>query len=367
MFDRIMPYRISVNHPVAERRASRGWSQAELARRADVPRTTVSAIEGRRLTPSVTAALTLARTLECSVEELFGGDLAAGLVRGPEWAWTPGEASCRYWTAEVGGRPLRYPVEGPAAHALAHDGVWERGVARDSDSIHESKTAATTLVVACCDPAAGLHASEYARESGFRLLVLPRSGTEALELLKQGRVHVAGLHRSTSNHPERNAESVRHILGSDCRLLRVAQWQEGIALPKENRTRSRAAVARQASRWALRETGSGARECLDDLLDGKPARGRVVRQHAAVAQAVRDGWADAGVCVQLVAEEAGLHFLPLRQEALDFCFAESTAGDPRVAALIRLFRSPAHRRRVSELPGYDARHTGECTTAGENL
>ncbi len=362
-----MSYRIATNHPVAERRASRGWSQAELARRADVPRTTVSAIEGRRLTPSVTAALTLARALEYSVEELFGGNLAPLPVHGPEWAWAPGKANGRYWMAEVGGHPLRYPVEGPAAHVLAHDGVWERGVARDTESTRESKTAATTLVVACCDPAAGLHASEYARESGFRLLVLPRSGTEALDLLKQGRVHIAGLHRSTSNHPERNAESVRRTLGTGCRLLRVAHWQEGIALPKENRTRSRSAVARQANRWALRETGSGARECLDELLDGQPARGRVVRQHAAVAQAVRDGWADAGVCVQLVAEEAGLHFLPLRQEALDFCFAESMVVDPRIAALIRLFRSPAHRRRVSELPGYDARHTGEWTTTGQPL
>ena len=39
----------SNRNAVARRRAHRGWSQAELARRADIPRTTISAIEGDRL------------------------------------------------------------------------------------------------------------------------------------------------------------------------------------------------------------------------------------------------------------------------------------------------------------------------------
>jgi molybdate-binding protein len=78
-----------------------------------------------------------------------------------------------------------------------------------------------------------------------------------------------------------------------------------------------------------------------------------------VAQAVRAGWANAGICVKLVAEEAVLNFLPLRVETLDFCFAASLKHDPRVQAPIRLLRSRAHRRLVSELPGYDARETGE--------
>jgi molybdate-binding protein len=65
------------------------------------------------------------------------------------------------------------------------------------------------------------------------------------------------------------------------------------------------------------------------------------------------------VCVQLAADEAGLNFLPVRTEMLDFCFADSLARDPRGQALIRLMRSRSHRRLVSELPGYDARETGE--------
>jgi DNA-binding XRE family transcriptional regulator len=44
----------------------------ELAGRAGISRAAVSAIEGDRLSPSVTTALALAAVLDCSVEELFG-------------------------------------------------------------------------------------------------------------------------------------------------------------------------------------------------------------------------------------------------------------------------------------------------------
>ena len=83
--------------------------------------------------------------------------------------------------------------------------------------------------------------------------------------------------------------------------------------------------------------------------------------HSAVAEAVRGGWAEAGVCVQLCAEDAGLRFLPVRTESLDFCFAAAMEHDPRVQALIRLLRSRSHRRLIDELPGYDAANTGEIT------
>ncbi|MCW5556165.1 MAG: helix-turn-helix domain-containing protein [Verrucomicrobiae bacterium] len=349
----------SGSHPVARRRAQRGWSQAELAQRAGIPRTTISAIEGERLTPSVTAALALARALECSVEELFAGGAVLPQSSGPEWAWRPRSEPCRFWEAEVGGRRWLYPVESLALNAILHDGVWRGGVE------HEAKAdvAEQTLVMACCDPAAGLLAAEYAQASGFRLLVFPRCGGLALDLLKRGVIHVAGLHRSTGEHPNLNLETVRERLGGGYRLLRAARWEEGVALPADDRTRAAGALLRQPHRWALREPGSAARECLDEWSGHRRLPGRVVDAHQAVAQAVRAGWASAGVCVKLAAEEAGLNFLPLRAEALDFCFAEALGRDPRGQALIRLLRSRAYRRLVSELPGYDARETGEMLTA----
>jgi putative molybdopterin biosynthesis protein len=340
---------------IARRRTALGWSQSELARRAGIPRTTISAIEGNRLTPSVMTALALARALECSVEELFGAGQAPATAGSPDWAWLPRTEPCRYWEAEVSGRRWLYPVEEFSLNDTPHDGIWQGGVGRDSGAA----MAEETLVLACCDPAAGLLASEYARDTGFRLLVIERSGGAALELVKRGLVHLAGLHRSTPSQPKRNVETVRERLGSGYRLLRAAKWQEGLALPVRDRSNSPAAVVRQCRRWALREQGSAARECLDELLGGQTAIGKPVHGHSAVAEAIRSGWAAAGVCVQLPAENAGLHFIPVRTEILDICYSDLLAHDPRMLALIRLLRSKSHRRLISELPGYDASETGE--------
>jgi putative molybdopterin biosynthesis protein len=349
-----MSDRIISNHPVLARRTARGWSQAELAQRAGVSRAAVSAIEGRRLTPSVTAALALAEVLECSVEELFKAGCGSR-KESLEWGWAPRTTCSRYWEAKIGNRQLLYPVEAHWLNCTPHDGVWENDVFRE----HRSVSPEQTLVLASCDPGAGLLASEYARATGFRLLVFPRAGLAALDLLQQGLVHVAALHRSTPKTPERNAETVRERLGAGFELLRAADWEEGLAVRQETAKRPLRAVAKEATCWAAREQGSGARECLDELLAGRSFSGREVQGHGSVAEAVRSGWAEAGVCVRFAAEEAGLSFMPIRQEALDFCFSNTLLHDARLQGLIRLLRSRGYRRLLSELPGYDARHTGE--------
>lgn len=342
------------SNPVQARRLAREWSQAELAERAGISRAAVSAIEGERLSPSVATALALAAVFECSVEELFGRPQLA-TSSAPSWAWLPRGEACRYWEAAVGGRRRLYPVEAVGLNPMPHDGVWQGGGLRAGGPAAAEKT----LVLASCDPAAGLLAAEYARESGFRLLVFPRGGRAALDLLGQGLVHVAGVHYSTEASPGRNAENVRAQLAGDCRLLRVAKWESGIALAAADRSWLAESVARRPLRWAAREAGSAARECLDELLGRRRFAGREVNGHAAVAEAVRAGWAEAGVCVQFSAEDAGLNFLPLRTETLDLCFRAGSHHDPRIQALVRLLRGRACRRLISELPGYDARETGE--------
>lgn len=339
---------------VRTRREAREWSQAELARRAGISRAAVSAIEGNQLSPSVATALALATVFECSVEELFGRAQSTKPF-GSDWAWVPRVESSRYWEAEVAQRRLLYPVEAVSLNPLAHDGIWQNGVLRESGS----EMPETTLVMATCDPAAGLLAAEYARVSGFRLLVLPRGGRAALELLRQRLVHVAGLHYSTDDAPERNTETVRAQFSGNCRLLRLAKWESGIVLPVNNRSHSVGSLARRGLLWAARETGSAARECLDELLGKRQFAGREVDGHAAVAGAVRAGWAEAGVCVRFSADEARLNFLPVRTETLDLCFSSAFQHDPRIQALVRLLRERSCRRLISELPGYDARETGE--------
>jgi molybdate-binding protein/transcriptional regulator with XRE-family HTH domain len=334
-------------------RQGRGWSQAELAQRAGISRAAVSAIEIERLVPSVAAALALAEAFGCRVDALFSRNGAPGID--PVWAWPAVSEPCRYWHAEVGGRTLLYPVEANGLGVIGHDGVYRRGTIEPSSQ----NLPGQTLVMSSCDPAAGLLAAEMARTSRCRLLVLSRSSSESLRLLGQKFVHVAGVHLASAGQKKGNASAVKRQLGPGYSLLRVARWQEGLAVAPGKGIKSVAAALRQKLRWIGRETGSGARQCLDELFEDRDKPRREARDHRGVAEAIRCGWADVGVCVRLVSEDAGLEFLSVRDESYDLCFATDAVDDPRIEALITAVRSESYRRLLGELPGYDTRHAGE--------
>lgn len=339
----------SLTNCLRERRVARGWRQQELADRAGISRASISAIEIGRLIPSAAAALALAAALDCRVEDLF--ELAGRPQMGPTWAWPSTTSPSRYWEADVGTRRLLYPYENTQLGTLSHDGV-----AADGHLQPRIATPPSTLVMACCDPAVGLMARELAQVAGIRLLAFFRSSRQALALLKQGLVHVAGLHLSGSTE-DGNVAAVRAELDGAYRLVRVVRWDEGVVTTNDRKARL-PSIVRSRLNWIGREPGSGARQCMDELFGNRRAPRRLARDHRGVAEAVRSGWADAGVCLRLAAEEAGLRFLPVRQEAYDLCFAEVHESDPRIRALLAVLRSSTFRQTVDDLPGYNARDMG---------
>ena len=334
-------------------RLRQGWSQDELARRAGVSRAGVSAIETNRLVPSAAAALSLAMALGCRVEDLFslGDDTTAG----GGWAWPPALQPCRFWHAQVAGRILRYPVEGNGLGVIEHDGFYRDGLFVENGRVDPRDT----LVMACCDPAVGLLVAQMAKLKGIRLLVLIRSSRQALTLVSQNLVHVAGVHLARAEQTGGNAAVAKAILGEAFSCLRVVRWQEGVTVaPGLSVGSIRDALAANL-RWVGREPGSGARQCLDELLEHHRPPRRIARDHRGVAEAVRCGWAEAGVCLRLVSEEAGLQFLTVRDEAYDLCYPSRYQDDPRLRALVEVVRSPSYRGLLGDLPGYDCARTGD--------
>jgi len=207
---------------VRQRRTEYGWTQAQLAERAGISRTAVTAIEGGRLVPSVAAALALADALGSTVEQLFAHK---STTENPEvWAWEPRPSPTCFWRAEFGSRTVLYPAGSTPMLTPLPD------VAAASPS-----DANETLVIACCDPAAGLLASRFAGATGLRLLVIPRSSRQALEMLRSGLVHMAGLHLTTEDEPERNVQVVRETLGQGTNWCGWhAGWRESPSVPRKN-------------------------------------------------------------------------------------------------------------------------------------
>jgi len=359
----------AANNRVRHFRQAQGWSQGELAARAGISRTAVSAIEGGRLVPSVAAALALARVLGCTVEDLF--EPGASSTPSVRWAWEPSASgsaqnACRYWLAEVAGRQVLYPAETTCQGLVAHDGIAPAAAdgAAPADwqpASEAQQSAGATLVLAGCDPAASLLAAEYQRQTPFRMIPLARSSRQALDLLKAGLVHVAGVHLGPADSSG-NEEAVRQALGPGFQLLRLADWEQGVALAPHTKQPRLHGLLRAKLRWVAREPGSGARQCLDELFGRPRPWRRIAADHRTVASAIRSGWADAGVCIRLVSEEAGLGFLPIRWEGYDLCYPASLEGDPRLAALVKLVRSPAWRELLGAMPGYHVRQTGSLTS-----
>ena len=244
-----------------------------------------------------------------------------GLAPGASPAGTGGPRS--------GGGSVGIPSRRPRWASSRTTGSPEDGVCRDDATDDPSNT----LVVACCDPAVGLLADALARRPGVRLIALPRSSRTALAMLEPGLVHAAGVHLATGRRGRGKRGGVRRWrLGTGSSLLRVARWEEGSPSPRARTWPRSATRSGPLLRWVGREPGSGARQCLDELLsDRRPPPEHLAADHRGVAEAVRLGWADAGVCLRLTSEEAGLDFLSVREEAYDLCYPDALADDPRPA------------------------------------
>ena len=66
-----------MNNRLRELRASRRWSQAELADRCGVSRQTINAVETGRYDPSLPLAFRFAGVFELSIESIFTPDARA--------------------------------------------------------------------------------------------------------------------------------------------------------------------------------------------------------------------------------------------------------------------------------------------------
>jgi putative molybdopterin biosynthesis protein len=104
---------------------------------------------------------------------------------------------------------------------------------------------------------------------------------------------------------------------------------------------------------------------LDTLLakeeiDPSQVNGYLQEVHGppAVAAAVRNGFADAGMCTSGIASANGLRFVPVACEDYELTVRREMLVDPRIETLLTLIRSPAYRAILERTGGYDVSLTG---------
>jgi len=201
---------------------------------------------------------------------------------------------------------------------------------------------------------------------------------DAIAALNQGRCRLAGFHVPShaprGSHAER---SYRPLLKTGVhKLIGFAERTQGLIVPPGNPLglRSLADVTRQGARFASRPLGSGTRLVLLDLLaaeglDAAPllARSTDEPSHAAVAQAVAAGLAEAGLGIPGAARELGLDFVPLVTERYFLVCLKHDLDQPPLVALRQRLASAGWQQALAALPGYAPSASGQVLSLHRTL
>jgi molybdate-binding protein/DNA-binding XRE family transcriptional regulator len=379
----------NIENNLRKHRTAKGFSQGELARLAGVTRQAIYAIENNQYLPTTAVGLRLAGALGCRVEDLFSlvapGEVIEGDLVGPVPSSMTASEPARVKVARVGKRVLVRPVATlgeilnytvPAdgllmptvratGQALVQPGRVRVRLLRDRRSIEQE------IIVAGCDPSLFL-AGEYLRRRREQATVVEwlMGSAAALEALKRGEVHVAGLHIMDAKSGESNLPYLRrHLRGGDVTVVTFASWEQGLIVRSGNPKRIRGIddLARRDVTITNREEGSGARLLLDSRLaaagipPGK-VRGykQIVGSHLAVARSVAQGQADTGLGIRSTARLLGLDFIPVQEERYDLVIPTPyLSAHPALSALLDTIVSRPFRTEIEALGGYDTKETGK--------
>jgi putative molybdopterin biosynthesis protein len=272
----------TVTNQVAEIRKSRGIGASDLARRVNVSRQTIYAIEAGSYVPNTEVALHLARELEVSIDELFmlgeerekaPKSLAAEVLSG-----SLVEKGQPVRVCQVGARWISVPVSASPYYMPEADGVIKAAAraGRRAELVVFAKddASAKRLVLAGCDPAANLLAHMVEKVSGIEVIPAAASSKLALTWLKEGKVHIAGSHLEDPRTGEFNLPYLRkEFPDKDFNVITFAHWEEGLVVASGNPKRLHKVedLARKTIRLINREPGSGSRALLDRSFWQRPA------------------------------------------------------------------------------------------------
>jgi len=337
-------------------------------------------MEAGSYVPNTVVALKLARVLEATVEEIFalpaglpdGGprtEEASLLAGGGAGAAHAGELVqlCRVDERLIASAPSPVPWYLPAGDGVV---TVARGGGRKAkvEVFQGEPELGNRLLIAGCDPAISILA-KHARAAGIELVLAHRNSSQALALLKDGAIHIAGTHLRDESSGEGNLPAIARLFPrNSVAVVSFAIWEEGIVTARGNPKRIRGVedMARADVAIVNRDAGAGSRILLDGLLERagiKPRRVRgyaiEVQGHLPAAWQVESGAADCSIATRAAARAFGLDFIPLVSERYDLVIRRQHFDLPLMQTLLDAMSRAAFRRELESLGGYDTRLAGK--------
>jgi molybdate-binding protein/DNA-binding XRE family transcriptional regulator len=343
-----------------------------------VTRQTIYAIEAGTYVPNTAVALKLARALETSVEELFSlpGDAAPPDLRSEQAMLLPGSETlrpgqpvqlCEVDKKLIAAAPSPLPWYFPASDAVAADKSPRDGKTR-VQVFHADGEFRHRLLVAGCDPGISVLA-RHMQAAGIELVLAHRNSSQALALLKEGCVHIAGTHLKDEATGESNVHEVGRLFPKkSAAVISFAIWEEGILTARGNPKDIRGIedFSRRDVTIINREKGAGCRILLDTHLKRLGIEPKTVKGyegtapgHLPAAWQIQSGAADCCIATRAAARIFGLGFIPLVSERYDLAIRRQHLDLPGVQALLDTLGRSSFRRELESLGGYDAKGAGQ--------
>jgi putative molybdopterin biosynthesis protein len=227
----------------------------------------------------------------------------------------------------------------------------------------ESPAGQTSLVIGSNDIALQrLQGGFHPLDSGVNPVVLALDSLEGLVKLREGVCRMAACHLLDTASTEYNRSYVRCLFpGQAMALFHIYHREGGLLVPSGNPKHIHGLedLAQAGASMINRECGSGMRVWLDDQLGhlGIPAASLKgyqdeVSSHLAVAGAVSEGRAGAGLGLHTCAAILGLEFIPLFEEPYDLVLSPQTLNDAHLAPFFNYLTSADFRQAVEKIVGY---------------
>ncbi len=225
------------------------------------------------------------------------------------------------------------------------------------------------------------HAAAQAR---LHLDIRFTGSVDAISALNEGRCVLAGFH--TPPQPASPPAGAAITLAQRTyqpllqpgrhKIIGFARRSQGLLVARGNPLRlvTLADLEPRRARFVNRALGTGTRLLAEELLAQAgvvPERiegwDRTEPSHAAVAQAIASGAADAGLAIEAAAGARGLDFVPLVQEVYYLVCLRSALEEPPMLALRELLRTQQWQDRLAQLPGYEPFRSGEVLSLRQQL
>jgi molybdate transport repressor ModE-like protein len=201
---------------------------------------------------------------------------------------------------------------------------------------------------------------------------------DAIRGLNEGRCVMAGFHTLQHPAPGSLAErTYKPLLQPGLhKIIGFATRMQGLLVAPGNplKLHALADLQRTRARFVNRSKGTGTRLVLEEMLAMQGLQStdiagykRTEPSHAAVAQAIASGSADAGLGIEASARMHGLDFVPLARENYHLVCLKSALDEPAVASLRAALRTDEWQQALSLTPGYASDHSGEVLSLSQVL